>query len=663
MSGILGRTLTLYIRDSSAVYRLVGQVQTKNFSHERSLVNISDEIGQTHALNLNSGLRSISIGLSGVVPTTAAANIIGYNLLKTAAMGVSDDPLTFKLTSDDIRIDGTGFISSFSETGQVSGAILYSASLMLDTSPTIDLAPVGLLDLGSCVVTPFAIAGGTANALTATFTDLTLVDGAEVKLRAAFANTATAPTLSSNAGTPVVITRLGNQALRAGDIDSAGHEMTLRYVIASPVRWELLNPANADLFWSAPIGTIIEAPTAPSDGGTWLECTGQAVSQSTYSTLYSLLGHSWAQFKIDGVNLNSTITASSGRVFWTTPTAGTGVYFMHTDSGSTYISADCITWTPKTSVGGAITGYSFTSDSDAVWFVWQQAGSTSAINKRSVDQGVTWTTPAAGFPFAFTQIHTNGTHWVGFMEATQNVASSSDSGNTWTNHGAVLPAPLTNGKILWDGTNWLVFEEITGTTSSRTWVVYKTSVSNGSSGWTTVALPAEKYGAVAAYRRDTGEIVTVSGHMCQKTSGQLSFSAKQISMNTPHPESVIWNGFVYVGFAEISAWDTYNTARPTNGGVVLVSKEGLVWNPVTFPLLHGNVNSTIFVASHRFAKSSNSCANPVTGDIAVVLHNRTDAFTSPSSRHTALLKFNFTAGTQFCVPELPGTIPKWIKAL
>lgn len=411
-----------------------------------------------------------------------------------------------------------------------------------------------------------------------------------------------------------------------------------------------------------PIGAIVTSPTAPVDGNTWFQCNGQALDQSTYSALYSILGHSWARFKTDGVKLTAD-SITSGRLFWTTPNAGTGSYFTHRDSGFTAVSTDCITWTPKTPVGGAITGYSFISDSDAVWFLWQQSGSTAAINKRSVDQGITWVTPAAGFPFAFTQIHSNGTHWLGITEAGQKVASSADSGSTWTDHGAVLPTSMTNAKLLWDGTNWVIFEEVTGTTSSGTWLVYKTSVSNGSSGWTSVTIPPEKYGAVAGYRRDTGEIITVSGHMCQKSTGQLTTTSKQVSIFTPHPESVVWNGFVYVGFAELPAWDSYGGTRPLNGGVVLVSKDGLIWNPTPFPLLHGNVNSTIFVTSHRFAKSSNSCVNPVTGDIGVVLHNRTDSFSNPSARHTALLKFDFTVASQFCVPTLPGTVNNWIRAL
>lgn len=653
MSGILGRTLTLYIRDSSSVYRLVGQVQTKNFSHERSLVNISDEIGQTHALNLNSGLRSISIGLSGVVPTTSATNIVGYNLLKTAAMGVSDDPLTFKLTSDDIRIDGTGFISSFSETGQVSGAILYSASLMLDTSPTIDLAPVGVLDLGSCVVVPFAIAGGTANALTATFTGLTLVDGAEVKLRAAFANTATAPTLSSNGGTPVVITRLGNQALRAGDIDSAGHEMTLRYVIASPVRWELLNPANADLFWSAPIGTVIEAPTAPSDGGTWFECTGQALSQTTYSTLYALLGHSWARFKTDGVGSLLNNDNSTGRFFHT----GSGNYFYANDGVSTFVSSDGITWTAKASIGTPAS-YSMTTDGGTTWLLWNITGNTGG--RRSTDGATTWS--AVTFPAAFKFLSHNGTNFLGYIGSGTTVYSSAD-GITWSTHTTVLPFNFQTGRLFWDGSFWIVLEE-TSTSTGSVFKICKTSTSNGSSGWSTVTDPAVKYGALAGIKTSSGEVITVSGKNCLASTAQFATNTKEVSANAPHPNATVWNGYVYLASCMVDWWETYgNNFNPVNSGLLLVSTNGRHWNMIPAPVMTGAIGGLLYITSPRESNSSTWCANTSNGDVMVGLVTRTDSLTTPNCRYSALLKFDFTVGTQFCVPTHPGTTPKWIKAL
>lgn len=88
----------------------------------------------------------------------------------------------------------------------------------------------------------WAQAGGTANAITATFdTTLTLGDGLELRVRASAANSG-ATTFDPNGLGPIAVTKLGGVALAAGDIAAAGHELILRYVASVP-RWELLNPA------------------------------------------------------------------------------------------------------------------------------------------------------------------------------------------------------------------------------------------------------------------------------------------------------------------------------------------------------------------------------------------------------------------------------------
>lgn len=88
-------------------------------------------------------------------------------------------------------------------------------------------------------------AGGTADALTATVSttqgSFTLEDGMRFVVQAASANATTTPTLALNGGTARTITKMGNQALVAGDIFGAGHELLLQYVSAGP-RYELLNP-------------------------------------------------------------------------------------------------------------------------------------------------------------------------------------------------------------------------------------------------------------------------------------------------------------------------------------------------------------------------------------------------------------------------------------
>lgn len=93
----------------------------------------------------------------------------------------------------------------------------------------------------------WAIAGGTADAITASYTPaiITLVNGQELHARVSAANLTATPTFSPN-GTPLVITKNGGQALAPGDIAGAGYEMILRYD-AGNTRYELLNPATSTL--------------------------------------------------------------------------------------------------------------------------------------------------------------------------------------------------------------------------------------------------------------------------------------------------------------------------------------------------------------------------------------------------------------------------------
>lgn len=91
----------------------------------------------------------------------------------------------------------------------------------------------------------FAVAGGTVDAITATFSPAltSYEDGVQVKVRASGANTSTTPTLNANGLGAKTITKEGNQALLAGDIPGIDYEAILRYNASNDV-FELLNPIN-----------------------------------------------------------------------------------------------------------------------------------------------------------------------------------------------------------------------------------------------------------------------------------------------------------------------------------------------------------------------------------------------------------------------------------
>lgn len=93
----------------------------------------------------------------------------------------------------------------------------------------------------------FVISGGTADAITATYSPVVtaLVDGMELSFRAASANATTTPTFAANATTAKTIVKGANAALVANDIAGQHHECRVRYNSTTD-RWHLLNPTYID---------------------------------------------------------------------------------------------------------------------------------------------------------------------------------------------------------------------------------------------------------------------------------------------------------------------------------------------------------------------------------------------------------------------------------
>lgn len=105
-----------------------------------------------------------------------------------------------------------------------------------------DYAAMGQVQDG--VGLTWTIAGGTSDAITATYTPAitALVDGQFCCFRGAASTLTTNPTFSPNGLTPRTIVRTGTAILRPNDI-RANYEVILRYNLAN-TQWEILNPAT-----------------------------------------------------------------------------------------------------------------------------------------------------------------------------------------------------------------------------------------------------------------------------------------------------------------------------------------------------------------------------------------------------------------------------------
>lgn len=92
---------------------------------------------------------------------------------------------------------------------------------------------------------PWAIAGGTPDAILATYTPSngSLFDGLLLSVRATAPNASTTPTFKPDALTAHTITKDGGAPLAGSDIPGQYAEIFLRYNLAN-TRWELINPAQ-----------------------------------------------------------------------------------------------------------------------------------------------------------------------------------------------------------------------------------------------------------------------------------------------------------------------------------------------------------------------------------------------------------------------------------
>jgi hypothetical protein len=139
----------------------------------------------------------------------------------------------YRAGSQDVRLAING-----ADVLQVTGAGAGTPSVVNVLSPN------ALEVNGASVIQAWIAAGGSADAITATFNPAiaALTDGLIAGVRAAAANATTTPTFAPNGLTAHTITKSGGVALVPGDIAGSGHELLLRYNLAG-TRWELLNPA------------------------------------------------------------------------------------------------------------------------------------------------------------------------------------------------------------------------------------------------------------------------------------------------------------------------------------------------------------------------------------------------------------------------------------
>ena len=267
---------------------------------------------------------------------------------------------------------------------------------------------------------PIAAAGGTADAITATYSPaLTLADQTLCALMASAANATTTPTFSPNSLSAKTITKRGGVALLPGDIPNALAVIFLEYNIAH-TRWELLNPATTQDPWVAAGGTsdAITATYSPSivaltDGLTlqFRASASNVTTTPTFSpnalTAYTITkkgGNPLASGDIPGQYAECIVAYNAANTRWellnpaSSAATGGGIVLLSTVNASststvsfnnTYITNAYnkyqIEFDGVFASTGTILNLQVSSNNGGVWVTsYKYAGTAQAINSSSV---------------------------------------------------------------------------------------------------------------------------------------------------------------------------------------------------------------------------------------------------------------------------------------
>jgi hypothetical protein len=232
-----------------------------------------------------------------------------YSWVADKAAGLNISSTRMDTDTNDIASNGFGNCLTRDGQGSASANLPMGNFRHTGVGDAVNQTDYASLKQLQTTSTNATLAGGTADALTATITPSpTLTDKQIFWITAASANATTTPTLALNGGAARTITKNGNQALAANDIFGAGHVLCLQYVAATP-RYELLNPAGI-LGSAAKLSTA--RTVAMSGDLVWsvsFDGSGNVTAAGTLATVNGNVG-TFAAANIT-VNAKGLITAAS----------------------------------------------------------------------------------------------------------------------------------------------------------------------------------------------------------------------------------------------------------------------------------------------------------------------------------------------------------------
>ncbi len=467
----------------------------------------------------------------------------------------------------------------------------------------------------------------------------------------------TAGTLAvSYSGTALPVANGGTSqtSYATGDILYASATNTLSKLSVGTTGQSLNVSAGAPAWVSPyPIGTILTSPSAPTVGGTWLECNGTGVSQATYASLFSTIGHSWLNYKstMNSGTVPFTPAAACGCI-WT----GTSWLYVLPSNTQTYTSSDGFTWSTAGTLPVALTGIIQLRAGNAGEIV-AYSSTSGTTSYGTTNNGTTWGTNTI-FPVSGMSISANGSNWVGSTNSTTIYTTTNPFSGSWTTNSAVLPsAPGTAAIIVWTGNTWLILNSSSGQTSTA----WTSTVSTGASGWTSSTIG----GSGPSIRGDNGIFFnnsTILGYqginsngftvstdaLSTTTSVKMGAFGPNLSALNSSPAIFTWTGFSFIVTLLTSQF-------------CAVSADGVNWNSVPkklyIPFSASNFPGfNIMASSGGFSRNS---LNPANGKLVCPI-----PISGVVTQNTSIIAEPVTDPTiNFCLPEFIESGKKWIRAL
>lgn len=209
-----------------------------------------------------------------------------------------------------------------------------------------DAGGAGWVELSIPIGTTYFVgnAGGTANALTATLSSGTIVDGFTIVVDALFANTATNPTMNltiggTAQGAKVIVGRDGVSPIAIGAIKGAGDRLILSYSTSGAGAWVLLNETESSAIYSvAMVGNSATVTVDPAKNAI-IDITGSLSAQGAVTITLARSGQSFLAAFDNATSGGYPVVVNTN---WTIPFGRSIWYYNHNTSTFEFISSSAV---------------------------------------------------------------------------------------------------------------------------------------------------------------------------------------------------------------------------------------------------------------------------------------------------------------------------------